>query len=44
VRTGIEPDVKVKITQKDVFENRDRVLEKAVEMIQSWDRTVAEKN
>jgi hypothetical protein len=44
VGTGIEPDVKVKITQKDVFENRDRVLENAVEMIRSWDRTVAEKN
>ncbi len=35
VGIGIEPDVKVKITQKDVYENRDRALEKAVEMIRN---------
>lgn len=40
VGIGIEPDIKVKITQKDVYENRDRVLDKAVEMIRNWDRTV----
>jgi C-terminal processing protease CtpA/Prc len=39
VGIGIEPDIKVKITQKDVCENRDRALEKAVEMIRNWDRT-----
>lgn len=40
VGTGIEPNIKVEITQKDVHENRDRVLEKAVEMIRNWNRTV----
>ena len=44
VGTGIEPDIKVKITQKDICENRDRVLEKAVETIRNWDRTVTGNN
>jgi C-terminal processing protease CtpA/Prc len=40
VGIGIEPNIKVTITQKNIYENRDRVLEKAVEMIRNWDRTV----
>jgi carboxyl-terminal processing protease len=43
VGIGIEPDIKVQNTQEDIYENRDRVLEKAVEMIRNWDRTVTEK-
>jgi len=44
VGTGIEPDIKVKITQKDIYENRDRVLEKVVEMIRNGDRTATGNN
>jgi len=38
VGIGIEPDIKIKTRQIDICENRDRVLEKAVEMIQNWDK------
>jgi C-terminal processing protease CtpA/Prc len=40
VGIGIEPDIIVKTTQRDVYDNRDRALERAVEMIRDWDRTV----
>lgn len=40
VGIGIEPDIKVKITQKDIYENRDRALKKAVKMIRNWDKNV----
>jgi C-terminal processing protease CtpA/Prc len=44
VGTGIEPDIKVEISQKDICENRDRALEKAVDMIRNWDKTVPGNN
>ncbi len=34
---GIEPDIQVRITQKDVFKDRDRVLERGVELIRAWE-------
>jgi len=35
---GIKPDISVQLTQKDILENRDPVLEKAVEVIKNWDQ------
>ena len=36
VGKGIEPDIKVITTQKSIIENRDVVLEKAIEIIRNW--------
>jgi len=33
---GIEPDISVQSSQQDVYENRDRVMEKAIEVLQNW--------
>lgn len=32
---GIEPDIEVRVTQEDIFEDRDRALERAVEVIRA---------
>ena len=39
VGKGIEPDIKVKLTQKNIYEDKDVVLEKAIEIIRDWDRS-----
>ncbi|HUT82637.1 MAG TPA: S41 family peptidase [Candidatus Bathyarchaeia archaeon] len=35
---GIQPDIQVKLTQNDISENKDVILEKAIEEINDWDK------
>jgi C-terminal processing protease CtpA/Prc len=38
VGVGIEPDIKITSSRKDIIEGRDVVLEKAIEVLQKWSK------